>query len=132
MDADLQDFDRALLEAPNICHVSTLRPDGTIHSVAAWCDLDGDEVVLNSAAGRFWPENLQRTGRATLLVTDAQDPERYVSITGRLSEATQEGAEDVAHALAKKYLGQDRFPIAPGQQRVTLRIVPERIHRRRP
>ena len=119
---------RELIKARNFCHVSTLNENGSIHSTLVWADVDGDHVVLNSAQGRRWPENVKRDGRATLLIANAENPYEYVRIAGRLDEATEEGAMDVINALTKKYTGADEYPsLQPGEVRVTLKLAPERV-----
>jgi hypothetical protein len=41
---------------------------------------------------------------------------------------TEKGADEHIDALAKKYLGQDRYPYRrPGEVRVTVKIAPEKI-----
>lgn len=126
----LDERDRALLEDKNFCHVATLREDGTIHDVPVWVDVEGDELVLNSAEGRVWPANLQRTGRGTFTVQNLENPYEYVMIDGRLEEATHDGADEHIDRLAKKYLGEDTYPFRqPGERRVLLRIRPERVVR---
>lgn len=124
----LDDRDRELLADKNFCHVATLREDGTIHDVPVWVDVDGDELVLNSAEGRIWPENLRRTGAGTFTVQNLENPYEYVTIEGRLEEATHDGADEHIDKLAKKYLGEDKYPyLGPGEQRVIIRIRPERV-----
>jgi PPOX class probable F420-dependent enzyme len=118
---------RELIEGRNFCHVATLNEDGSIHSTLVWSDLDGDAVVLNSAQGRRWPENLKRDGRAWLLIANAEDQYEYVRIDGVLEEATEEGALDVINALSEKYEGRPYPPLKPGEVRVTLKLAPERI-----
>ena len=121
--------DRELLNARNFCHVSVLAEDGAIQSVVVWCDLDDDDrVVLNSAEGRAWPANLRRAGRATLTVMNLDNPREFVTLAGRVVEDTTDGADDVINALAHKYNGRD-YDFQPGQQRVTFRLVPERVAR---
>ena len=123
--------DRELLKDPNFCHLSVPADDDTIQSVVVWCDLDDDDrVVLNSAEGRSWPANLRRAGRATLTVMNRDNPLEYVTLVGRLVEDTNDGADDVINALSHKYDGSD-YAFEPGQQRVTFRLAPERIARRR-
>jgi PPOX class probable F420-dependent enzyme len=122
----LQPRDRELLTEPNFCHVAVPAPDGTIQAVVVWCDVEDDQVVLNSAEGREWPENLRRAGQATMTVMNLRDPQEYVTIVGRLVEDTNEGADDVINALAHKYDGRD-YPFQPDQQRVTFRLAPERV-----
>jgi PPOX class probable F420-dependent enzyme len=125
----LQPRDRELLTEPNFCHVAVPAEDGTIQTVVVWCDVEDDQVVLNSAEGREWPENLRRAGQATMTVMNLRDPQEYVTIVGRLVEDTNEGADDVINALAHKYDGRD-YRFQPDQQRVTFRLAPERvIHR---
>jgi hypothetical protein len=49
-------------------------------------------------------------------------------VRGRVEELTADGADRHIDRLAKKYLGQDRYPNrAPGERRVILRIVPEHV-----
>jgi len=130
MRTTLDERDRELLAAPNFVHVSTLRPDGTIHSVPIWVDVDGDTIVLNTAEGRAWPENLRRDGRTTLTVQNLENPYEYVTIGGHVDEATSEGADAHIDKMAQKYLGQDTYPYRqPGEQRVILRITPDRVYR---
>jgi PPOX class probable F420-dependent enzyme len=126
----LDDRDRELLQDTNFCHVATLREDGTIHNVPVWVDVDGDTVVLNSAEGRAWPANARRTGQATLTVANMENPYEYVSITGHVAEDTHDGADEHIDKLAQKYLGQDTYPFRkPGEQRVMIRIAPDRVQR---
>jgi len=48
-------------------------------------------------------------------------------VDGR-TELTTEGADPQIDKLAKKYLGKDEYPFRnPEEQRVTVRIVPERV-----
>jgi PPOX class probable F420-dependent enzyme len=122
--------ERELLKERNYCHVAVPRKDGTIQAVVVWCDLDDDDrVVLNSAEGRAWPANLRRAERATVTVMDHENPLEYVTLVGRLVEDTHDGADDVINALSHKYDGTD-YDLQAGQQRVTLRLTPERVSHR--
>jgi PPOX class probable F420-dependent enzyme len=118
---------RELVEGRNFCHVATRNEDGSVHTTLVWVDLDGDRVVLNSAQGRRWPENLKRDGRAWLLIASAEDQYEYVRIDGVLDEATEEDGREVIDALSQKYEGRPYPPLKPGEVRVTLRLSPERI-----
>ena len=45
-----------------------------------------------------------------------------------MTEVTEKGADAHIDALAKKYLGQDRYPYRqPGEVRVTVKVTPEKI-----
>jgi PPOX class probable F420-dependent enzyme len=125
----LEEKDLALLRAPNFCHVSTLRPDGTILTVVVWVDTDGEHVVLNSAKGRAWPKNLHRNPTVTLTIQNLENLYEYVTIAGHLAEATHDGAREHIDAMERKYRGNDVYPLPEGQQRVLLRIAPDVVHR---
>jgi PPOX class probable F420-dependent enzyme len=118
-----------LLKAKNFVVVSTLRPDGSIHAVPTWVDVQDGKPVLNTAEGRAWPRNLERDPHVTLTVQNAENPYEYVTIRGRVTERTTEGADEHIDALAKKYMGVDSYPLRqPGEQRLVLRIEPEHMH----
>ena len=131
MAAQLEGRSRELLQDPNYCFVATLRRDGTPHVTPVWVDVDGDSVLLNSAAGRAWPANLARDPRVTLTIANMRDHSEYVSIRGRLVEQTTEGADAHIDALAKKYLGVNEYPLrSADEQRIILRIEPQDVHYR--
>jgi len=127
--AQLEGRARELVEEPNFCYVATLREDGTPHVTITWIDVDGDELLLNSAEGRVWPANLRRGSRATLTIADRDNQYEYATIEGRLVSDTHEGADESADRLAKKYLDEDTYPFRQkGEQRVLFRLAPERVH----
>jgi PPOX class probable F420-dependent enzyme len=119
---------RRLLEGRNFANVSTIRADGSIHSVFVWVGLEGDRVALNSAEGRAWPRNLERDPRVTVLVADQEDPYSYVQVRGRVAE-TIGGDEAARHIdeLSHKYKGHDYTGWTEGQVRVKFLVEPEQV-----
>ena len=120
---------KELLEAPNFVAVATLDKDGSPDVKVVWADLaDDGHVVLNSAEGRKWPNNVRRDPRVTVTVVNHENPYEYAQIRGRVVEDTHEGADENIDKLAKKYLGKDEYPFRqPGEQRVMFRIEPEKV-----
>jgi PPOX class probable F420-dependent enzyme len=120
---------RALLKAPNFCHVATLNDDGTPYTVLVWVDVEGDEVVLNTEEKRRWRRNVARDPRVSLLIADQQNPYTYVRVEGRVcGDDNSQAAWDHIDAMAQKYIGQDRYPFhSEGDERVILRIAPDRV-----
>ena len=115
-----------LAENPFVGVATTLREDGSPHSTVVWVDANGG-ISFNTAMGRAKPRNLERDPRVSLLVVDPQNSYRWVSVSGR-AELTLDGADAQIDKLAKKYLGQDEYPWrSPDEQRVTVRITPERV-----
>lgn len=128
MATSLDDSHRELLEKPNFCHVATLEPDGSIHGVVVWVDAEGDRVVLNSARGRHWPNNIERDPRITLTVHDQENPYRYLFVRGRVADVTTDGADQHIDAMAKKYLGEDTYPYRQeGEVRIRIVVEPEHV-----
>jgi PPOX class probable F420-dependent enzyme len=109
--------------------VTTLRPDGSPHSTVVWVDEDGGDVLFNTAEGRAKPRYLRADPRASILVVDPGDQYRWVSVSGT-AELTTEGAREQIDKLARKYLGTDEYPFYRGEQRVTVRIRPEKVDSR--
>jgi len=73
-------------------------------------------------------KNLRRTPSVALSIQDPDNPYRYVQIKGRVTSVTETGADAHIDALAKKYLGQDRYPYRKADEvRVTYVIAPDRV-----
>lgn len=120
---------RELLESANFCHISTLGDEGRPQINPVWAHTDNGHVVVNSAEGRKWPENVRRDPRVTLCVPNQENPYEYVTIWGHVVEEDHDGADDNINFLAKKYLDEDEYPFRqPGEKRVLFRIEPERVH----
>ena len=118
-----------LLSKKAFAHLGTLRRDGSAHVSPVWVDFDGTHVRFNTARGRAKANHIARDPRVTLSIQDPDNAYRYVEIRGRVAEATEQGADAHIDALAKKYLGQDRYPWRrPGEVRLMVKVVPEHVH----
>jgi PPOX class probable F420-dependent enzyme len=117
---------KSLFDKPNHAVVSTLNDDGSIHSAVVWVSDEGDTVAINSAEGRKWPSNLDRDPTINVLVYDESNPFEYVEVRGKAQRA--DGADDHIDQLAKKYIGQDKYPFRqPGEERVKFVVQPDRV-----
>jgi PPOX class probable F420-dependent enzyme len=109
-------------------HLATVGAGGAPQVTPVWVDLDGTHVRFNTAKGRVKVRNLGRDPRVALSIQDPDNPYRYVQVRGRVVEATERGADAHIDALAKKYLGQDRYPFRrPGEVRVMYKVLPESV-----
>lgn len=128
MAATIPEQFRDLLTKKAFAHLATLMPDGSPQVTPVWFDFDGSHVRVNSAKGRVKDKNMRRNGQVALAIQDPDDPYRYLAMRGRVEEITEAGADAHIDALAKKYLGKDRYPYRqPGEVRVIYRIRPERV-----
>ena len=98
-------------------------PDGSPQATVVWIDTDGEHVVFNTAEGRLKTENLKRNPRVAVAVFNAENPYQQLNVRGRVVEMTHDGAIDHINKLAKKYLGEDKYPYSqPGEVRVIYKI----------
>ena len=122
------DSHRDLFTKKSFAHLATLMPGGQPQVTPVWVDYDGRHILINTAVGRQKDKNLQRDGRVALSMIDPENPYRYLEVRGRVAERTSEGAEQHIDKMAKKYLGQDKYPYRqPGEVRVVYSIEPEHV-----
>ncbi|HZP72504.1 MAG TPA: PPOX class F420-dependent oxidoreductase [Gaiellaceae bacterium] len=108
--------------------IATVREDGSPQATPVWVDYDGENVLVNSAVGRAKVRNVERDSRATVTVLPAENQQAgYVMVSGPAT-IVEEGALEHINMLARKYLGEDKYPyLGPGEQRVIIQIRPERV-----
>jgi PPOX class probable F420-dependent enzyme len=129
MTAAIPDGFKDLFSKVAFAHLATLMPDGSPQVTPVWCDFDGAFIRVNSAKGRVKDKNMRRSKKVALSLQDPENPYRYLAIQGQVVEITEDGADAHIDALAKKYLGKDRYPNrAPGEVRVIYRIRPDKVH----
>jgi PPOX class probable F420-dependent enzyme len=114
-----------LLKEPNLATVATIRRDGSAQLTPVWIDWDGENVVFNTAEGRAKPRNIRRNPVVSVQVVDRNDEYRWVSVTGS-AQIEVKGADEHIHELSRRYRGRD-YDLTPGQQRLIVRVKPERV-----
>ena len=118
---------RFIADNPYVGIATTLREDGSPHSTVVWVDASDGSVSFNTARGRAKERHLARDPRVSLLVVDPQNTYKWLAVSGR-AELVDEGADAQIDKLAKKYLGEDKYPWrGPDERRVTVRITPEKV-----
>ncbi|GGT01550.1 hypothetical protein GCM10010156_69350 [Planobispora rosea] len=123
----LTDDAKQLLRRPVHGWATTVRPDGSLHSTVVWVDVDGDDVVFNTAVGRAKEKHLRANPQVSVSVLDPEDAFHLVSVSG-VARLELEGADRVIDGLANKYLGVDTYPYRqPGEQRITVRVTPDKV-----
>ena len=119
---------RALIARPVLASLATLNPDGSPQITPLWVDLDGDDVVFNTAQGRKKARNLERDARVAVTVIDPDDQYNVVAFSGTVTDVSTEGADAHIDALAKKYLGVDTYPMRrEGEVRIRVTVRTDHI-----
>lgn len=120
---------KAILEQPVFVHYTTINADGSPQTSPVWVAVDGDDLLVNSAAGRVKDKNVRRDPRVALSAVDPANPYHALMVRGRVVDISTEGADATIDALAKKYTGQDTYAWRkPGEVRVNYRIKVESVH----
>jgi PPOX class probable F420-dependent enzyme len=107
-------------------NLATLMPDGSPQVTPVWVDYANGAIRFNTAKGRVKARNLKVGSPVALAIMDPDQPYRYLQVRGRVSRVAEEGADAHIDALAKKYLGKDKYPFRqPGEVRVMYEIEPK-------
>jgi len=113
-------------EKKAFAHLATLMPDGTPQNTPVWFDYKDGKLRVNTARGRVKERNLKEGSPVALSILDPDNAYRYVQVRGRVTHVTEDGADAHIDSLAKKYLGQDKYPFRqPGETRVIYEITPK-------
>lgn len=128
MPVTLTDAQRKLLDDKNFAHIATVDENGAPQVTPVWIEFDGTHVLFNTEEKRAKVKHLKKNPRVALSVLNAENPYQYIEIRGSVVEVTAEGADAMIDRLAKKYLGQDKYPFnKPGDVRVVVKIIPEKV-----
>lgn len=126
--AAIPDKYKDLFEKKTFGHLATLGADGSPQVTPVWVDFDGTYVRFNTAKGRVKDKNLRRNPKVALAIQDPENPYRYIQVRGRVVEIREQGADAHIDSLAKKYIGQDKYPWRKaGEVRVLYKILPEKV-----
>ena len=135
MSATIPDSHRDLLEGKAAFAVlTTMMPDDQPQSSVVWIDVEGNNVLVNTAQGRQKARNMEERPRVSVVVIDPDNPYRYLEVRGQVTEITEQGAAAHIDKMARKYTGAPEYygHAAPAEakgkeQRVICRIAPTRV-----
>jgi PPOX class probable F420-dependent enzyme len=117
-----------LTDKKALAHLATLMPDGSPQVTPVWFVYAGGKFLVNTARGRVKDRNMKQNALVALSIVDPDNAYSHVSVRGKIVSATEEGADASIDAMAKKYLGQDKYPFRqPGEVRVLYEIEPTSI-----
>ncbi|MFD5247372.1 PPOX class F420-dependent oxidoreductase [Amycolatopsis sp. NPDC058340] len=117
---------RELVDGKNFATVATLDADGGPQTSVIWVGLDGGDLVFSATEDRLKVRNLRRDPRASVSITDAENPYRHTQLRGTVT-ITPDPGKTLPKTLSHKYLGQDPPPEGDDVERVIVRLRVERI-----
>ena len=128
MPAILDHYADLLTDKKAFANLATIMPDGSPQVTPVWFDYVGGAIRVNSAKGRVKDRNMKAGARVALSILDPDNPYRYLQVRGTVRRVTEQGVAAHIDSLAKKYIGQDKYPWSqPGDVRVTYEIEPVRV-----
>jgi PPOX class probable F420-dependent enzyme len=128
MAEQIPDKFKDLMTKVAFANLATIMPDGAPQVTPVWLDYDGTHIRINTAKGRVKDKNMRRNKKVALAIQDPDNPYRHLAVRGEVTEITEQGADPHIDALAKKYLGKDKYPgRKPGEVRVIYKIRPDKI-----
>ena len=132
MRSELTQAERDFLHEVRFAVLGTTNEDGSAHLTVMWYVLEGDEIMLNTAAGRRKPENLARDPRASLIVPDGY---RFVRVEGtvRANDAPAVAQADIRKLAFRYYQSEERVQRSVDatwakQHRITYRMPVRRVY----
>jgi PPOX class probable F420-dependent enzyme len=117
-----------LFQKPALANLATIMPDGTPQVTPVWVDFDGTHILINTARGRRKVLNMQQHPQVGLDIVDPSNPWHWLSVRGRITEITEQGANEHINKLSQKYTGSPTYQfLQPGEVRVICKIEPDRV-----
>jgi PPOX class probable F420-dependent enzyme len=114
-------------EKKAFANLALVKKDGTPQVTPIWFDYDGEYFIFNTARGRVKDRILHRHPMVAFVISDPQDPYRYLQVAGRVVAETEEGGYDQICDLNLKYIGNRSYPVRAGEVRVTYKVLAERV-----
>ncbi|MEE2980761.1 MAG: TIGR03618 family F420-dependent PPOX class oxidoreductase [Pseudomonadota bacterium] len=120
----------AFLRQPNICVLATTGADGSPHAMPMWYVFRDGDILFAAGLKSQKVRNIERTGRATVVVDQREKPYYAVMLPGT---ATIEAGLSEADSLAlfSRYLEGDELrryvANSKGGDSVAIRVRPERF-----
>jgi PPOX class probable F420-dependent enzyme len=100
---------RDLLAEPINVVLTTLMTDGQPQTTPVWCNLDGDDVLINTMQQFQKARNMKINPRVTLLAFRLKQPLRNIEVRGQVVDMTEAGALEHLNELNLMYSGKPKF-----------------------
>ena len=103
MGIEIPESHRDLLDGPVNVVLTTVMPNGQPQTTPIWCNLDGNDVLINTMKQFRKQKNMRLNPKVTLLAYRLEQPLRNIEVRGRVVEMTEEGALEHLNELNVLY-----------------------------
>lgn len=112
-------------EMKAVAYLATVMDDLSPQVTPVWFTVDGEHLLVNTAAGRVKDRNMQRRSRVSFLIVDPANSYKYIHLRAKVVKRAED--ETLIHRLSEIYTGNPQFRIKPGDVRVTYTFLPDRV-----
>jgi PPOX class probable F420-dependent enzyme len=105
MPVPLPDDIRALLDAPNYVHLSTLRADGSPRNWVVWVGTEQDHILVCTGVATLKAKDMSRDPRVGISVIDLENPYRMAAVQGRVVDVRKDDDCRYMDPISVKYTG---------------------------
>jgi PPOX class probable F420-dependent enzyme len=109
-----------LVERPLFGALGTVRPDNSVQVNTMWFDMQDGMVAFTHTTYRAKYRNLQQNPSMSLLISDPDNPMRYLELRGRLARVEPDPTGAFYVHLGKRYGDPDQQPPPDAKDRVVL------------
>jgi PPOX class probable F420-dependent enzyme len=106
--------------------LATIGPDGRPQLTEVWFLYEDGSIALSLNSTRQKTKNLKARPHCSLLILDLAVPERYIEIRGDVEVTPDDGS--FVKKVGEKYSADLSSYDQPGDKRVVVRIVPQKIN----
>ena len=82
--------------------IATVMKDGSPQVTPIWFDYTDGKIRVNTARGRVKSRTMRKGAPVALAISDPDDAYRYLQVRGRVSNVTEQGADEHIDSLARK------------------------------
>jgi PPOX class probable F420-dependent enzyme len=90
--------------------LGTIMADGSPQVTPVWFLYRDGKFIVNTARGRTKDRNMKKNKQVALSISDPDNPYSHISLRGKIVSETEDGADANIDAMAKKYMGVDKYP----------------------
>jgi len=98
-----------LIQEAEVATLSALGKDGSILSTLVWFEFDGETFQVNTERGTAKEINISQRKVATLLITDPNSTDYYVTARCELDRIQTEGALTQLDRLTKRHMNVEHW-----------------------
>ena len=118
------------LAEPNICVLATTGPGAAPHAMPMWYLYDAGDIFFASGANSQKVKNVERTGKATVVI-DRREPPYYAVMVKGSAAVEPALSREKMHAMVTHYIGDERaqryMANHDNSGSVAIRVRPERF-----